>query len=218
MNDSNKTLLPIKDGEPQDFSLQIALAMLIFLFALGFAERTINFSDPLQGLILHAAILVGIILYAAARWDHSQHRYLLGLSIVPIMRIVGLVVPLAHIPLKYWFILVNLIFFVAVLLLVQRLALNRCDLGIKLKGWPGQLLVGLSGILIGAGQFFLIGPSISSDPMRTFPNALVGAVLMLGNGFVEELAFRGMLQYIFCLLYTSPSPRDRTRYRMPSSA
>ena len=22
----------------------------------------------------------------------------------------------------------------------------------------------------------------------------------------------------FCLLYTSPSPRDRTRYRMPSSA
>ena len=26
------------------------------------------------------------------------------------------------------------------------------------------------------------------------------------------------LQYILCLLYTSPSPRDRTRSRMPSSA
>ena len=25
-------------------------------------------------------------------------------------------------------------------------------------------------------------------------------------------------QVYFCLLYTSPSPRDRTRYRMPSSA
>ena len=25
-------------------------------------------------------------------------------------------------------------------------------------------------------------------------------------------------RYIFCLLYTSPSPRDRTRSRMPSSA
>ena len=25
-------------------------------------------------------------------------------------------------------------------------------------------------------------------------------------------------EYIFCLLYTSPSPRDRTRSRMPSSA
>ena len=30
--------------------------------------------------------------------------------------------------------------------------------------------------------------------------------------------FDHMLQQISCLLYTSPSPRDRTRSRMPSSA
>ena len=29
---------------------------------------------------------------------------------------------------------------------------------------------------------------------------------------------REHLQYYVCLLYTSPSPRDRTRSRMPSSA
>ena len=28
----------------------------------------------------------------------------------------------------------------------------------------------------------------------------------------------GQDQYVSCLLYTSPSPRDRTRSRMPSSA
>ena len=28
----------------------------------------------------------------------------------------------------------------------------------------------------------------------------------------------GMVQFKDCLLYTSPSPRDRTRSRMPSSA
>ena len=27
-----------------------------------------------------------------------------------------------------------------------------------------------------------------------------------------------LVQFLFCLLYTSPSPRDRTRSRMPSSA
>ena len=32
----------------------------------------------------------------------------------------------------------------------------------------------------------------------------------LGNGLI--------LNFIDCLLYTSPSPRDRTRSRMPSSA
>ena len=41
-----------------------------------------------------------------------------------------------------------------------------------------------------------------------------------GNFYKEALAasnfFRGKPEY--CLLYTSPSPRDRTRSRMPSSA
>src|SRR5665811_2566898 len=29
---------------------------------------------------------------------------------------------------------------------------------------------------------------------------------------------RSVMPYVICLLYTSPSPRDRTRSRMPSSA
>ena len=33
-----------------------------------------------------------------------------------------------------------------------------------------------------------------------------------------ELIRRGAYDYMVCLLYTSPSPRDRTRSRMPSSA
>ena len=32
------------------------------------------------------------------------------------------------------------------------------------------------------------------------------------------IAGRRAAEYIICLLYTSPSPRDRTRSRMPSSA
>ena len=37
-------------------------------------------------------------------------------------------------------------------------------------------------------------------------------------GLDDATADNGCLQYIPCLLYTSPSPRDRTRSRMPSSA
>ena len=39
---------------------------------------------------------------------------------------------------------------------------------------------------------------------------------ILENRSVKTIAF--YLPSIFCLLYTSPSPRDRTRSRMPSSA
>ena len=41
------------------------------------------------------------------------------------------------------------------------------------------------------------------------------ACIAIQKGF-EKIFEEG--EYIFCLLYTSPSPRDRTRSRMPSSA
>ena len=35
---------------------------------------------------------------------------------------------------------------------------------------------------------------------------------------VQDKVIESYEQDVACLLYTSPSPRDRTRYRMPSSA
>ena len=47
---------------------------------------------------------------------------------------------------------------------------------------------------------------------------LGSAAMLMGNfGFIPSVdKFEGLAQP--CLLYTSPSPRDRTRSRMPSSA
>ena len=36
--------------------------------------------------------------------------------------------------------------------------------------------------------------------------------------FIQQARFFAYKGYSVCLLYTSPSPRDRTRSRMPSSA
>ena len=51
----------------------------------------------------------------------------------------------------------------------------------------------------------------SASAMEASP-ALDSSKGSIGNRLLEHL------QGIFCLLYTSPSPRDRTRSRMPSSA
>ena len=54
------------------------------------------------------------------------------------------------------------------------------------------------------------GPPISIFPLGFF----VEDYEYLGDGDLNENNGR----YCICLLYTSPSPRDRTRSRMPSSA
>ena len=50
------------------------------------------------------------------------------------------------------------------------------------------------------------------------PMEFVVYVIQQFFGFDHAKATEVMLQIHTCLLYTSPSPRDRTRSRMPSSA
>ena len=66
-----------------------------------------------------------------------------------------------------------------------------------------------------------VGAEISGVDLRE-PNP--DAVMEIKQALIERkvLVFRDQdltsHQYKICLLYTSPSPRDRTRSRMPSSA
>ena len=46
----------------------------------------------------------------------------------------------------------------------------------------------------------------------------IAEVRALALAIMDELVARGVKALVICLLYTSPSPRDRTRSRMPSSA
>ena len=79
----------------------------------------------------------------------------------------------------------------------------------------GILIMCLAGIII-----FLLSEPI----MRLFTDDL--DVIKFGSSYLKIAAFIGPIYPVFfishalftCLLYTSPSPRDRTRSRMPSSA
>ena len=49
-------------------------------------------------------------------------------------------------------------------------------------------------------------------------NAEVGGATTSVRAFPEYDAMLSRYSYLICLLYTSPSPRDRQKSRMPSSA
>ena len=82
--------------------------------------------------------------------------------------------------------------------------------------------------VINSLEFLLNG--IIRKNFRTRSNELVKDCLMYFNCVVADNIFRRKVKFLnkikqannslcrLCLLYTSPSPRDRTRSRMPSSA
>ena len=48
-------------------------------------------------------------------------------------------------------------------------------------------------------------------------NSIAGSIIP-NYAIIDKLNLKIVGEYYICLLYTSPSPRDRTRSRMPSSA
>ena len=70
--------------------------------------------------------------------------------------------------------------------------------------------VALARVQVFAGQYKDAQSSAESALLLSNDNSMAHAVLAWALDFQE--------QYVDCLLYTSPSPRDRTRSRMPSSA
>ena len=56
-------------------------------------------------------------------------------------------------------------------------------------------------------------PAVVIGGLDSIPGAIVGSLII---GITQSLA--GYYQYSICLLYTSPSPRDKSSSRMPSSA
>mgnify|MGYP003317029292 CR=1 FL=1 len=46
----------------------------------------------------------------------------------------------------------------------------------------------------------------------------IGQAFKLSTELVAAVLVGTIIGFIFCLLYTSPSPRDRQKYRIPSSA
>ena len=59
-------------------------------------------------------------------------------------------------------------------------------------------------------------PAVKAEGFNPLCGDEVVVYLAVDDGVVTDVAIDG--QGCSCLLYTSPSPRDRTRSRMPSSA
>ena len=69
-------------------------------------------------------------------------------------------------------------------------------------------------------NYLLVDKGLSNNTVKAYEADISSFFQWLDN---EDLKYKNLQeghinQYISCLLYTSPSPRDRQKSRMPSSA
>jgi uncharacterized protein len=168
---------------------------LIYLLALVLAELLMVV--PGAGMAMHGLILVALLLHSALVYRRLQHRFLLCLALVPLTRVLSLALPLANFPFVFWYVLVGTPLLIATYLTARVSGLNRSMFGLQLplRALPVQLLIGSTGLVLGYVEYLFLRPEPLVEAFRWDLILLPAIILLVFTGFLEELIFRGAIQY-----------------------
>lgn len=148
---------------------------------------------PTLGLMLHAVLLVGVLIYGAMGRPGPERDLVLGLSLAPLLRLLSLSLPLAAFPRLLWYPLVMLPLMNAARIAARTSGLSREDLGLRADNLALQLMAAPVGLGIGVIEYLVLRPP-PLVPGDTWGMHLVAALtLIILVGFGEELVFRGLL-------------------------
>jgi hypothetical protein len=175
---------------------RVAIYPLAYLQALAMAEGLTTLRDPLVGMAAHGIILVALLIHGSRTDNLRDRRILLGLALAPLIRLLSLSLPLAGRPLLQWYFYIGGIVYVATLITARLFGLGGYRLGMTLKKWPAQALIGLMGVGLGFVEYLILKPE-PLVPSLNLPALIVPAlVLTIFTGLLEELIFRGLIQQV----------------------
>jgi hypothetical protein len=167
---------------------------LAYLAAIAIAEILTTFAPPRTGLVAHAAVLLGILVHAARVDGQKEQAFLVSLAFAPLIRVLSLSLPLADLPLLYWYPITSIPLFAAVLIAAPTLGFGRAALGLSLRRWGLQLVIGLSGITFGVFEYLILRPEPLVSTLEWTDLLWPALILLVSTGLLEELIFRGLLQ------------------------
>jgi len=167
--------------------------LLLYLAILIIAEYSTTFISMKLGLVIHAGLLFALFIHSAIS-KKKMKVLLAAMMMLPLIRIVGLSMPLAVIKHLYWYVIIAIPLFAASAALMRTQNLGRDDVGLNLKNLKWQLAVALTGFPMGYTEYQILRPE-ALIPSPSASNLLLGFLVMLiGTGLAEELLFRGILQ------------------------
>jgi membrane protease YdiL (CAAX protease family) len=183
------TLRGVKTG-----AIKLVFLCLVYLMAFAGAEFVTYYVTPSSGIILHFILLLILIINSAAVQDEAQRGLWLALGLVPLIRIASLVMPVAEFSEIYWYIIIAIPVFIGVLAVMRNLNYSLDDVGLNGRKVLIQALIAVLGIVLGIIDYVILKPEALVSELTVQMMILPALILLIATGFVEELAFRGVMQ------------------------
>ncbi|MCK9150793.1 tetratricopeptide repeat protein [Methanobacterium alcaliphilum] len=171
-----------------------AISLFIYLALLILSEILTTYSNMKVGLFIHSAILFALLIQSSLTDRYTFAALLRSMMILPMIRIIGLSMPIMQIDPLYWFPIIAIPLFAATAVLMRLQGISRRRIGIIWGKIPVQILIALTGIVLGYIEYQILTPD-PLIPTFNLVNLISGFIIItLATGLAEELLFRGIVQ------------------------
>ncbi|MDY6892434.1 MAG: CPBP family intramembrane glutamate endopeptidase, partial [Chloroflexota bacterium] len=163
---------------------------LTYLAAIAAAEALAAVVGPLWGVAFHFIILFLIISNSALVGKNPSYRLLLALGLAPLIRILGLSMPLLEFSQIYWYLFISIPLVAGIFTVIRALDLSPQEVGLTRGSILVQGLIALTGIIFGLVEYYILKPEPLILSLGWQELVVPALILLVATGFVEELAFR----------------------------
>ncbi len=177
-----------------DWTTAWAVTAQAYLMAVVVAELLTTFATAALGMAAHSLLLVALLVHASRVHSQAKRAFLVSMAFAPLIRILSLSLPLAQIPIIYWYLITSIPLFAALIVAARTLGFSWSNLGLNLRGWPLQLAIGLTGIAFGVVEYYILRPDPLAQGFELSYLWRPALILLVSTGLLEEMIFRGLLQ------------------------
>jgi len=171
------------------------VSIWLLIVSIIIAELITIFLSPIIGIGCYSLLLIFFTVQPFFNTEDTSRELLLGMSLIPLTRIITVSLPLTKIPQIFWFPLIYIPLLAAAIIVMQVTGLKPKKVGLVTGNIPTQLLFGVvTGILIGVVEYLILKPAPMVVELSIKEIWLPALILVTTTGLVEELMFRGVLQ------------------------
>jgi tetratricopeptide (TPR) repeat protein len=134
-------------------------ALIIYFIAIAAAEISVTYINMEAGLVLETIILFALLIHSSLHESYNFSTLLRSMMALPMIRIIGLSIPIMQIDPLYWFPIIAIPLFAASYTLIRAQKLTRKKIGLVLGNIPLQLTIALSGVLLGFTEYLILKPA-----------------------------------------------------------
>ena len=147
------------------------------------------------GLFAYFVILFGLVFASAAlERKETLQRLCLAVGLLPLMRIAEIGMPIPELSDVYVTLAVAVPITIGILTVSRALDLSLPEVGLRSANLREQLIVGSTGLVFGMVGYYLIEPDGLMTGLSVGRAIVPAIVLIISQGFVTELGFRGVMQ------------------------